>query len=310
MLGGPVSFLTMPGNRLGIWSAVAVFLIGIAYFVTLTIGFAVHGLTEPIVDPILAIMEVLTLMSALSMVVIMAAVHGYASVNRKIYSSIALAFTILFAGTTSAVHFVELTALRQVGSAGIVWPSPQYAVELLAWNLFLGLALLFASPVFDGVGPERGVRRGLLIRRSLRRRYRRACSRKHAASTSRRTRLRGGAPGRLLHAGQAISQRSRQSSQSGRLAMRWSCRAASVGGGFAGSIGIVRSLSRAMPNIPSITVVVRKGAEARMSQLERQSFSESAFTLTAALDDLRCFRRIESLRSQANRNHPYERGST
>jgi hypothetical protein len=33
---------------------------------------------------------------------------------------------------------------------------------LLAWNLFLGLALLFAAPVFDGRGPERGVRRGLL----------------------------------------------------------------------------------------------------------------------------------------------------
>lgn len=158
-----VSFCTMSGNRLGSWSAVAVFLIGVAYLVTLTIGFAVHGLTEPIVDPILAIMEVLTLMSAPSMVVTMAAIHGYASVNRKIYALIALAFTIVFAGTTSAVHFVELTALRQLGSGGIVWPSPEYALELLAWNLFLGLALLFAAPVFDGGGPERGVRRGLSI---------------------------------------------------------------------------------------------------------------------------------------------------
>ena len=153
----------MSGNRLGSWSAVAVFLIGVAYLVTLTIGFAFHGLAEPIVDPILAIMEVLTLMSAPPMVVLMAAVHDYASVNRKIYGVIALAFTILFAGTTSAVHFVELTAGRQLGSGGIVWPSLVYAAELLAWNLFLGLALLFAAPVFDGGGPERGVRGGLLI---------------------------------------------------------------------------------------------------------------------------------------------------
>ena len=153
----------MSDNRLGSWSAGAVFLIGAAYFVTLAIGFAIHGLSEPIVDPILAIMEVLTLMSAPPMVVMMAAIHGYASVDRKIYGLIALAFTILFAGTTSAVHFVELTALRQLGSSGIVWPSPEYALELLAWNLFLGLALLFAAAVFDGGGPERGVRRGLLI---------------------------------------------------------------------------------------------------------------------------------------------------
>jgi hypothetical protein len=97
------------------------------------------------------------------MVVVMAAIHGYASVNRKMYGLIALAFTTLFAGATSVVHFVELTALRQLGSGGIVWPSPVYALELLAWDVFLGLALLFAAHVFDDEGPERGVRRGLLI---------------------------------------------------------------------------------------------------------------------------------------------------
>ncbi len=153
----------MSVDRLGRWSAVAVFLIGVAYLVTLTIGFSVHGFTEPIVDPILAMMEVLTLLSAPPMVVLMAAIHWYASVDRKIYALIALAFTIVFAGTTSAVHFVELTALRQMGSGGIVWPSPLYALELLAWDLFLGLALLFAAPVFDRGGPERRVRRGLFI---------------------------------------------------------------------------------------------------------------------------------------------------
>ena len=153
----------MSSNRLGSWSAIALFLIGVAYLVTLTIGVAIHGLIEPILDPILAIMEALTLLSAPAMVVLMTAVHAYASVERKIYALIALAFTIIFAGTTSAVHFVELTALRQLGPGRIAWPSPEYALELLAWNLFLGLALLFAAAVFDGDGRERGVRRGLLI---------------------------------------------------------------------------------------------------------------------------------------------------
>jgi hypothetical protein len=157
----------MSANRLGSWSASAVFVIGVAYLVTLAAGFAVHGLAEPIVDPILAIMEVLTLMSAPLMVVMMAAIHDGASGNRKIYGVIALAFTIVFAGTTSVVHFVELTAGRQAGSGGIVWPSPVYAVELLAWNLFLGLALLFAAPVFDGGGPESRVRAGLRISGAL-----------------------------------------------------------------------------------------------------------------------------------------------
>jgi hypothetical protein len=157
----------MSSNRLGAWSAASVFVIGVAYLVTLTIGFAVHGFAEPIVDPILGAMEVLTLMSALPMVVMMAAIHGYASDDRKIYGLIAFAFTIIFAGATSTVHFVELTALRQLGRGGIVWPSPEYALELLAWNLFLGLALLFAAPVFAGDGRERGVRRGLFVSGTL-----------------------------------------------------------------------------------------------------------------------------------------------
>ena len=91
------------------------------------------------------------------------AVHGYTPPDRKTDSLIALAFMILVAGTTSAVHFAQLTALRQLGAAGIVWPSPAYAVELLAWNFFLGLSLLFAAPVFDHGGLERRIRRGLLV---------------------------------------------------------------------------------------------------------------------------------------------------
>jgi hypothetical protein len=150
-------------NRLGQGSAVAVFAIGLAYAVTLAIGFSVHGLEQPIVDPILAVMEILTLLSAPPLVVLMAAIHDYAAAERKVYGMIALSFTVLFSGGTTAVHFVELTARRQSGSAGIVWPSTAYAVELVSWDLFLGLALLFAAPVFDAGRLARRVRGGLLL---------------------------------------------------------------------------------------------------------------------------------------------------
>jgi hypothetical protein len=93
----------------------------------------------------------------------MAAVHERASPSRKAYGLAALAFTTLCAGTTSAVHFVELTAVRQLGAGGIAWPSRVYAAELLAWDVFLGLGLMFTAATFDGGGPERAVRRGLLV---------------------------------------------------------------------------------------------------------------------------------------------------
>jgi hypothetical protein len=142
-------------SRLGRWSALTALAIGVAYAATLAVGFAVHGLSEPIADPILAVMEVLTLLSAPALVVLVAAIHDGATADRRVYARVALAFAALFAGTTSVVHFVELTARRQLGASGIVWPSPAYAAELLAWDAFLGLALLFAAPVLDGTGPAR-----------------------------------------------------------------------------------------------------------------------------------------------------------
>ena len=147
----------------GRWSAFAVFLVGVAYGIALIIGFATRGLSAPIVDPLLAIMEVLTLIAALLLLVVMAAIHARASPDRKLAGAVAFAFMMLATGTTGVVHFVELTAMRQLGSASLVWPSPMYAAELLAWDVFLGLSLVFAALTFDNSGRERHVRRGILM---------------------------------------------------------------------------------------------------------------------------------------------------
>ena len=45
----------------------------------------------------------------------MAAIHRRASDERKTMGLLAFAFMILMTGTTSAVHFVNLTAKRQLG---------------------------------------------------------------------------------------------------------------------------------------------------------------------------------------------------
>jgi hypothetical protein len=153
----------MSNSVVGRWSSFSVFLVGMVYIVALVIGFATRGLSAPIVDPLLGIMETLTLIVAPLMLVMMAAIHGRASDERKTVSAIAFAFMILMTGTTSAVHFVELTAMRQVASASLVWPSPAYALELLAWDVFLGLSLAFAALTFEDNGRERRVRRGLLV---------------------------------------------------------------------------------------------------------------------------------------------------
>ncbi len=154
-------------NRLGAWSASALAVIGTAYVVVVALGMRASGFSQPIAGPILTIMEVLTLVSAPLLVLLMVAVHDAAAPGDKAYGLAALAFVVVMAGLTSAVHFVGLTALRQSGAGTIVWPSPQYAVELLAWDVFLGLSLLFAALTFRGGGLRRAISISMLITGSL-----------------------------------------------------------------------------------------------------------------------------------------------
>ncbi|KAA3650305.1 MAG: hypothetical protein DWP95_01470 [Proteobacteria bacterium] len=154
-------------NKIGMWSTLGMFVVGILYVITMAIGMYSVGLTKPIVDPILGIMEVLTLITAPLLVISMSAIHRIAPEDQKTYSLIALAFAIMVASLTGAVHFVGLTVLRQTGTEGIVWPSIIYGVELLAWDIFLGLSLLFAAQVFQGSGLKRNIRIALIITGAL-----------------------------------------------------------------------------------------------------------------------------------------------
>ena len=77
--------LPLTNSVLGRWSSFAVFLVGVIYIVALVIGFTTYGLSAPIVDPLLAIMEILTLIAALIMLVMMAAIYGRARTHRSRY---------------------------------------------------------------------------------------------------------------------------------------------------------------------------------------------------------------------------------
>jgi hypothetical protein len=149
-------------QRLGFLSSIGLVLVGVAYVVVVGLGVAQAGLDKPIVDPTLAVMEAITLLSAPLVVILMAAVCGLASPERKVFGVLALVFGAIMAGLTSSVHFVALTSGRQTDFQTLAWPSTLYAVELLAWDVFLGLALVFAAPVFTGSG-RRARARWLLV---------------------------------------------------------------------------------------------------------------------------------------------------
>jgi hypothetical protein len=117
-------------------------------------------------------MELLIFIMAPFMVVIMITVHAYATQDVKAYSFTALALMIVMAVITSGVHFTVLTVSRQIEAAGFTWtplffsfswPSVAYTLDILAWDWFFALSILFAVPVFKGSGLERTLRYFMVV---------------------------------------------------------------------------------------------------------------------------------------------------
>jgi hypothetical protein len=160
-LGGKlVGFtFTASARRLGIVSSVGV-LVGSVYAAVLVAGFlALRTPKQPIGDPWFSMLEILILLLMPLMVTLMVAVHAWARAEGKALSLVALVFMSVLAGLTCDLHFVILAVSRQPAFTGLAWmplllsfewPSIPYALDILAWDVFFPLFVLFAAPAFSG----------------------------------------------------------------------------------------------------------------------------------------------------------------
>jgi hypothetical protein len=151
---------TASARRLGMVSAVGTVLLNAVYAATLVAGLlSLPAPQQPIGDPLFAILEILIVLMMPLLVALMVAVNAWAPAEAKVFSLMALAFASLLAGLTCSVHFVILTVGRQAAFSGLTWmplflsfkwPSVSYALDILAWDVFFALSVLFAAPVFSG----------------------------------------------------------------------------------------------------------------------------------------------------------------
>jgi hypothetical protein len=151
---------TATARRLGIFSATATFILIFAYAVTLVMGLmSLESPQEPIGNPMFTILEVLIIIMMPAMVALMVAVHAWAPMHAKTLSLTSVVFMGLLARLTCSVHFVILTLSRQPKFTeqswlplvlSFNWPSVVYALDILAWDIFFALSMLFAAPVFRG----------------------------------------------------------------------------------------------------------------------------------------------------------------
>lgn len=155
--------------KIGALAAHYTLAIGLIYIPVLLIGGVVRGLPA---EPYFAIAEVLTMISAVVLVLLMTAIHRCTPEENKLFSLLGLGWMFVAAAITITVHSVELTVARQLDEPSrkafarlldFEWPSMLYAIEFVSWHIGLGLSTIFAAFAFDFSGAERPIRIGFLL---------------------------------------------------------------------------------------------------------------------------------------------------
>jgi hypothetical protein len=146
--------------RLGFWSALITCIGGGIYFLVI-LGAIVTGQSAfPPSGPVQLFGGISSLLFCPLLVILFACLHTITPIEKKALSQISLAFVLMFAMAVSINRFTQLGVVRQSIAAGatngIEWFEPygehsvMFGLEMLGWGWFLGLAMLFAAPLFSG----------------------------------------------------------------------------------------------------------------------------------------------------------------
>ena len=147
-------------RKMGILAALSTTGVIVLYGVVLVLGLlSLSSPDQPIGQPYFALMEVLILLMVPPLVVTMIAVGALAPDAQKPYATASVVFMAMMGCITSVVHFAIFVLRHQSTFANMPpqflefqWPSVVYALDILAWDVFFGLSVLFAAAAIRGSG--------------------------------------------------------------------------------------------------------------------------------------------------------------
>jgi hypothetical protein len=153
---------TASSRRLATLSAAVVAVVGVAYLAVIGSWLVrVGSPQEPIGDPFLLWMEVLTILSAVAIAALATGMWARARSSLPLTALWLLVSGLTGSVMTIGVHWIELSAVRPLWRAGriedyrLIWPSVLFAVEYLAWDVAIGLFMLCTARVLRVVLGER-----------------------------------------------------------------------------------------------------------------------------------------------------------
>jgi hypothetical protein len=135
--------------QLGFWSAIA------ATFLVTIAGITATASIQPFAT-------IIGFLLTPSFLVVMVCIHCYAPERKKVFSLAGLSFALMYATLISLNYFIQLTFVNQstfdVSVFSMTNPqSMMWVIEILGY-FFMGLATLFAAPVFDSGRIEKIIR--------------------------------------------------------------------------------------------------------------------------------------------------------
>jgi len=168
-------------SQVGFWSAVLATLFSIGYGIAVIVTMIStmmataidtppgwHGIDSFVASfqPIQMLSLIPSLLLAPTFVVLMVSLHYYASLDKKIWSQLGIAFALIYAVMASINYILQLTVVRLSivnketdGLAMFVMGNPHSIFWALASAyIFMNLAMLFVAPVFYGGRLERWIR--------------------------------------------------------------------------------------------------------------------------------------------------------
>ncbi|MEE4318038.1 MAG: hypothetical protein V2I74_13750 [Erythrobacter sp.] len=153
-------------------AGIAVIALHLAYAAVTIAGFlALPQRDAPIADPWFAAMEWLIILIGPCVLLFFAAFARVAA--GRTWSLCALVLAAVTFALSAALHAVILAVGRDdalvaaVGALSFVWPSAAYAIDILAWDWFFGLALLCAGMALPASPRTLSARRVFLLAGAL-----------------------------------------------------------------------------------------------------------------------------------------------
>jgi hypothetical protein len=167
-------------SQVGFWSAALATLFSIGYGVTLIITMISMSANAADTSPgwngiesfvasfqsIQMLSLIPSLLLAPTFIVLMVSIHYYAAPDKKIWSHLGIAFTLVYAVMASINYITQLTVVRLSilnketdGLAMFVMGNSHSIFWALASSyIFMNLAMLFAAPAFEGGRLQRAIR--------------------------------------------------------------------------------------------------------------------------------------------------------